>query len=70
MLKRGWTDKELVGLMGGKPLFNLNTIKAQRVIGNFMRIMDKVDGHAKQQKSLQPANDLYKERPDLPFKGW
>lgn len=53
MLSRGWTDDEVIGLMGG----------------NLMRVMDEVDQTARKMEAegLGPSPAIYEERKDLPM---
>jgi membrane dipeptidase len=50
LLLRGWTSKDVQGLIGG----------------NLMRVLDKVDAvSAKLQRTTAPATDVYSKRKDL-----
>lgn len=50
MLVRGWSDTEVIGLMGG----------------NIMRVMDHVDEVAAQMTGEHASAEVYDERTDLP----
>ncbi|WWD05093.1 hypothetical protein V865_003165 [Kwoniella europaea PYCC6329] len=50
MMARGWTDEEIIGLMGG----------------NLMGVMDEVDRVQQQLKDQKPSGAVYDQRTDLP----
>jgi membrane dipeptidase len=53
MIRRGWSDKEVIGLMGG----------------NLMRVMDDVDKVAKEMEmeGSEPSSAILEDRRDLPM---
>lgn len=50
MFARGWTDEDVIGLMGG----------------NIMRVMDEVDEIQKSLVNEEASSAVYEERQDLP----
>ena len=50
MLKRGWSDAEVIGLMGE----------------NFLRVLDKVDATVKSLSKKPQSEALYEKRRDIP----
>lgn len=55
-IRRGWTDSELEGLMGG----------------NILRVMDEVQGIGEQLRAgdRRASRDIYENRTDLPAFEW
>ena len=53
MISRGWSDNEVIGLMGG----------------NLMRVMDDVDKVAKEMEAqgCKPSSAILEDRTDLPM---
>lgn len=53
-IRRGWSDSEIEGLMGG----------------NLLRVMDEVDEVAEGLATKPPSRDIYEKRTDLPAHTW
>ena len=53
MISRGWSDDDLIGLMGG----------------NMMRVMDQVDNVAESMEHVEASRAVYEKREDLPATG-
>ncbi len=56
MLARGWSDEDVIGLMGA----------------NLMRVMDEVDAVAESLAGESASSDIFEDRKDLPapYVGW
>ncbi|KAK4689135.1 membrane dipeptidase, partial [Tremellales sp. Uapishka_1] len=52
LIRRGWTDEEVIGVMGG----------------NLMRVMDAVDANMESLDTALPSDAVYEKRQDLPAK--
>lgn len=68
MIRRGWSDKEIIGLLGGQCVKSLANTGLTATSENMLRILDKVDDVADKLQHERPATEIYKHRMDIPKK--
>ncbi|CEQ38832.1 SPOSA6832_00310 [Sporobolomyces salmonicolor] len=59
LIRRGWTDKEILGVAG---VWRLTPLVA---IGNLLRILDKVEATSRRLRHLPPSTAIFEGRDDL-----
>jgi membrane dipeptidase len=70
LIKRGWSDREIVGLAGGS-FFNSISFAGRtradwrRLLGNLLRVLEKVEAAAYRLRHLKPTTEIFEGRKDL-----
>jgi len=73
LLRRGWSDSEILGIAGGELLKTLVYSFAQLILppstsleqGNLLRILDSVEAVARKSTHLEPSTFIFEGRDDL-----
>lgn len=74
LIRRGWSDAEVIGLAGGEQSQTTQCIlkqglSAQRSMsGNFLRVFEKIEAVAYDMRDVVPDMSIYDKRTDLPLK--